>query len=199
MAGLLFLYLKTRSMIRIAAILLMSLLIILASCRRERDYRLNTYLTVAQQDDIMGKIIRYMGKPPDGVAPEERWAKGYDEHYREQQALHRLDAYYVDGRTQYFLVSRTAPSLTEKRVAIGGALQLDEQGMVTGYVEVFRTWKMPPDTLSKRGAFLFDLMVRGNDLEPYYSSRSGNTDFIEFPDDRTYFDTATRMWKAKPR
>jgi hypothetical protein len=169
------------------------------SCSREKDYNPTAHLTVPQQDDIMWHIIRYMGKPPDGIGPEERFDKGYDEHYQEQKSIHRLDAYYIDGRTHYFLVSRVAPSLTEKRVAISGALQSDEQGMLTGYVEVFRTWKMQPDTLVKRSTLLFDLMVRGKDLEPYYSSRTGNTDYIEFPDDRTYFDNVARMWKTKPR
>jgi hypothetical protein len=74
---------------------------------------------------------------------------------------------------------------------------VDENIRVTYYEEVFRTWKMAPDSLAKRGPLLFNKMVNGEDLVPYYSSRSGNTDYIEFPDDRTYFDTNQRIWRTK--
>lgn len=173
-------------------------LLLLNACTEERDYRPESHLTVPQQEEMMEKVIRYMAKPPDGIQPEERFLETYNDHYQDQRRQHRLDAYYLDGSTAYFLVSRPAPSLTEKRVAIGGAMQEDEKGL-TGYVEVFRTWKMQPDTLAKRSMFLFDLMVEGESLESFYSSKTGNTDYIEFPDDRTYFDSITRMWKAKPR
>ena len=156
-----------------------------------------SHLTVVKQDEIMDKIIRYMAKPPEGISFEERFYKGYDDHYLDQRRIHRLDAYYIDDQTHYFMVSRVAPSLTEKRVAIGGKLMLDGNGKLSYYEEVFRTWKMPPDTLSTRSAFLFDKMVSGEDLTPYYSSHSGNADYIEFPDDRTYFDVEKRMWRTK--
>ncbi len=172
-------------------------LFLLICCRQEKDYNPTAHLSVPQQDQMMDKVIRYMAKAPEGIAFEERFYKGYNEHYAEQQSLHRLDAYYVDGKIHYFLVSRIAPSLIEKRIAIGGVLQLDDKGGLSRYEEIFRTWKMEPDTLVKRGAFLFDKMVRGEDLKPYYSSISGNTDYIEFPDARTYFDKEKRMWRAK--
>ncbi len=172
-------------------------LFLLNSCRREKDYNPTAHLSVPQQDQMMDKVIRYMAKSPDGITFDERFYKGYDEHYAEQKSLHRLDAYYVDGKVHYFLVSRIAPSLIVKRIAIGGTLELDAKGELISYEEVFRTWKMESDTLAKRSIFLFDRMVRGEDLQPYYSNISGNTDYIEFPDARTYFDKEKRMWRAK--
>ncbi len=145
----------------------------------------------------MQQVIRYIARSPEGIAPEQRTERRFDDHYAEQRRLHRLDAYYVDGAAHYFLVSRVAPSLTEKRVAIGGRLERDETGTITYYEEVFRTWKMEPDTLSKRSLFLFDRMVRGEDLTGFYSSKTGNTDYIEFPDDRTFFDTRQRIWRTR--
>jgi hypothetical protein len=154
-------------------------------------------LSAEKQDMLMSRMIRYMSKAPDGVAPADRMNRSYDEHYAEQYRMHRLDALYEDDDTYYFLVSRVAPSLTEKRVAIGGKATVDKDLRIENYEEIFRTWKMEPDTLARRGMFLFDLMVRGEDLTPYYASRSGNTDYIEFPDDRTYFDTRQRIWRTK--
>lgn len=168
-----------------------------ASCTGDRDYNPDKHLTVQQQDLLMDRIIRYIARAPEGVTPEERFNRSYDEHYDDQRRRHRLDALYADDHTYYFLVSRVAPSLTEKRLAIGGKVEMDENQRITYYEESFRTWKMEPDTLIKRSLFLFDRMVRGENLEPYYSSRSGNTDYIEFPDDRTYFDTEKRIWRTK--
>jgi hypothetical protein len=171
--------------------------LILLSCSFEKSYLPNDHMTVEQQVLFMNRVIRYMSRAPDGVGPEDRFDPTHDEHYTEQLKIHRLDALYKDGETFYFLVSRIAPSLTEKRLAIGGKATVDENIRVTYYEEVFRTWKMAPDSLAKRGPLLFNKMVNGEDLVPYYSSRSGNTDYIEFPDDRTYFDTNQRIWRTK--
>lgn len=167
------------------------------SCRFEKDYRTSSHLTAQEQEAVMQQIIRYVARSPEGTAPEQRTESRFDDHYAEQRRLHRLDAYYVDGATHYFLVSRVAPSLTEKRVAIGGRLERNKTGEITYYEEVFRTWKMEPDTLSRRSQFLFDRMVREEDLTGYYSSKTGNTDYIEFPDDRTFFDTRQRIWRTR--
>lgn len=170
---------------------------VLASCSLDKDYKPESHLTVQEQDLFMNRIIRYLSRSPDGVAPEDRLDPAHDQHYAEQMKIHRLDALYGEDHTYFFLVSRVAPSLTEKRVAIGGKATVDENMRITYYEEVFRTWKMEPDSLARRGSFLFDQMVNGKDLSPYYTSRLGNTDYIEFPDDRTYFDTRQRIWRTK--
>jgi len=163
------------------------------------DYRPESHLQIPKQEILMNRVIRYMSRSPEGVAPEDRLDPEHDAHYAEQMSAHRLDALYEDDGTYYFLVSRLAPSLTEKRVAIGGKVTLGEDMQVQVYEEIFRTWKMEPDTLNRRGMLLFDRMVRGEDLTAFYSSRSGNADYIEFPDDRTFFDTQQRIWRSRPR
>lgn len=171
--------------------------IFLTGCRFERDYTPAARLSAQEQEDLMQSIIRYVSRSPEGILPEERMDHRFDDHYEEQRRLHRLDAYYFDEGVHYFLVSRSAPSLTEKRVAIGGRLQREEDGSITYFEEVFRTWKMEPDLLVQRGDFLFDRMVRGEDLSAYYASRSGNTEYIEFPDERTYYDVQRRIWRSR--
>lgn len=173
--------------------------ILLASCSFDHDYRPESHLQVIEQDLLMNRVIRYISRAPDGVAPDDRFNPEHDEHYAEQMSAHRLDALFKDDNTYFFLVTRPAPSLTEKRVAIGGKVTVDEAMHVEYYEEVFRTWKMEPDTLARRGLFLFDLMVRGEDITRYYASKSGNADYIEFPDDRTYFDTKRRIWRSRSR
>lgn len=190
----------TRPGLRAEAISLLAIVsILLGSCSGNNDYRPESHLQVVEQDQLMNGVIRYISRSPDGVSPDDRFDPEHDEHYEEQKSAHRLDALFEDDNTYYFLVSRIAPSLTEKRVAIGGKVTMDENMHVQYYEEIFRTWKMEPDTLAKRGLFLFDRMVRGEDLTRYYANKSGNTDYIEFPDDRTYFDTQQRIWRSRPR
>ena len=76
-------------------------------------------------------------------------------------------------------------------------LSLIEEGKISDYEEVFRTWKMVPDTLAKREMILFDKFVRGESLTPYETKNSGGVEYIEFPDERTYFDKQAKQWKSK--
>lgn len=146
----------------------------------------------------MWKIIRYIGRAPENLTLPERFYKGYDDHYKEQMSIHRLDAYYIDGHTHFFLISRKAPSLVDKRVATGGKMTLNDKGELTDYEEVFRTWKMTDSLQIKKSIFLFDKMVKGENLDPYLTKNSTPEEYIEFPDDYTYFDKVDRIWKKKP-
>jgi hypothetical protein len=73
------------------------------ACNAKKDYSVNTHLSAQQQVAVMDKIIRYVGRAPEGVTFEERFYPAYDSFYMEQASLHKFDAYYVDGSTHYFL------------------------------------------------------------------------------------------------
>jgi hypothetical protein len=172
-------------------------LLMLIACGTKNDYTVSEHLTHQQQDEAMWKIIRYLGRAPDGLTFEERFYAPYDSFYMEQARQHKFDAYFKDGSTHYFLVSRRAPSLVDKRVAIGGKFLLGADNTISEYEEVFRTWKMVPDTLEKREMILFDKLVRGEALESYLTKNSKGIEYIEFPDEHTYFDKGTGQWKNK--
>jgi hypothetical protein len=161
------------------------------------SYSPSDHLSTQQQEDFKWKIIRYIGRSPDGLTPAERFYPQYDSHYLDQKALHALDAWYEKNGTVYFMLSRRAPSLVEKRVATGGVVRFDANNEIEFYEEQFRTWKMVPDTLKKRSMLLFDLMVKGKSLEPYRTINSKGIDYIEFPDERTLFDVKERTWKMR--
>jgi hypothetical protein len=171
-------------------------LLIVVACSPKKEFSVNGHLTAAQQVEMMDKIIRYVGRAPEGLTFEERFYPAYDSFYMEQASLHKFDAYFVDGNTHYFLISRSAPSLVNKRVATGGKF-IFEVNKVKDYEEVFRTWKMVPDTLAKREMILFDKLVKGESLTPYETRNSKGIEYIEFPDERTYFDKASRQWKIR--
>jgi hypothetical protein len=172
------------------------LLFLLAACTG-RSYKPADHLTAREQDELLWTIIRYIGRAPEGITTQEKFYKGYDPHYQEMKSRHRIDAYFKQSNTQFFLISRLAPSLTEKRVATGGKMEVNAAGELVYYEEVFRTWKMPDSVLQKKGLMLFDKMVRGESLEPYYTKNSFPEEYIEFPDDHNYYDVATREWKLR--
>jgi len=165
----------------------------------EKDFTPGNQLDNQEQQAFMWSLIRYLGRSPEGVAPESRFQPRYDTFYRDQVSLHRLEAYWEEGDRHYFLISRRAPSLYEKRVATGGYVSFGEGGAMSDYEEVFRTWKMEPDTLTRRGLLLFGKMVEGEDLSIYETRNIGNTDWIEFPDERTWYDNPSRSWKSGAR
>lgn len=161
------------------------------------SYAPSDHLTKEEQEDFKWSIIRYAGRSPEGLTVPERFYPQYDSHYRDQQSIHVLEAYFEKNGLIHFMLSRKAPSLTDKRVATGGKIRFGKDGRIEYYEEVFRTWKMVPDTLRKRSMILFDLMVKGQSLEPYFTQHSGGIDYIEFPDEHTWFDTQERVWKMK--
>jgi hypothetical protein len=171
--------------------------LLFAACSTKNNYTVSEHLTPQQQDETMWKIIRYVGRAPDGLTFDERFYAPYDSFYIEQARQHKFDAYFKEGATHYFLVSRRAPSLVDKRVAIGGKFLLGADNAISGYEEIFRTWKMIPDTLAKREMILFGKLVQGEALDPYLTKNSGGVEYIEFPDERTYFDKDARQWKTK--
>lgn len=171
-------------------------LLVVGACSSKKEYAVSAHLTPQQQDEMMWKIIRYVGRAPEGLSFDERFYPAYDSFYQEQVRLHKFDAFYKEGSTHYFLVSRKAPSLVDKRVATGGTFVLNGD-RIDDYEEVFRTWKMVPDTLAKRELILFDKLVRGESLKPYETKNSNGVEYIEFPDERTFFDKESRQWRTK--
>jgi hypothetical protein len=172
--------------------------LIVVACNTKPNYDPSAYLNGKEKDEFVWKIIRYASKAPDGLLFEERFYPAYDSFYQYQASRHRLEAYFInDKKEHFFLLSRPAPSMVEKRVATGGKVLFDENGNLSEYEEIFRTWKMIPDTLKRRSLMLFDKMVRNEDLSSYLTKNSKGEEYIEFPDDLNYFDKEKKRWMQK--
>jgi len=165
-----------------------------STTKKEERYSPSTYLSETDQKRIKEEIIRYVAKAPRRVTSDIKFDTTYDEHYAKQVESHELLAYFEapDGE-HFFLVSRIAPSNNEKLVATGGRMRFDDNLELTAYEEVFRTWKLPRPQLEERARYLFDLMVKGEDLTPYYTATAG-FNYIEFPDEHVTYDKVKRMW-----
>lgn len=160
------------------------------------DYDPDKSLSPPERDKLKMTIIRYVAKSPENVTDADRFKSEHDPYYQQRASRCILEQYFKKGDTQYFLVTQPAPSLVEKRHATGGMLVLNEDGRIEKYEEIFRTWKMVPDTLRQRSYFLFDKMVKGESLERYSSQVTGDK-YIEFPDQHTYYDKAKREWMTR--
>lgn len=172
-------------------------LLVLAGCASD-NYDPSENLSPLEQDKLVSAIIRYVGKRPDKANDTTKFDERYNEHYNTEAAKYRLTRYYRnDEGEHFFLLVRRAPSMYEKYVATGGRFRVDGEDSLVAYEEIFRTWKLVPDTLQKRSYLLFDLMVKKQPLDSFYTRHSKGVEFIEFPDENVYYDTVSRNWKSR--
>ena len=170
--------------------------VLFAGCSPRDSYNPDQHLDAKEKVALVDRIVRYTAKLPDKANDTTKFDPGFDGYYQEQASKHILKLYYQSSDEQFFLLTRRAPSIYEKYVAIGGRLLVDEKDSLVSYEEVFRTWKMLPDTLDKRAAVLFDRMVKGESLDPYLTKNSNGVEYIEFPDEHVFYDKASRKWKS---
>ncbi len=164
----------------------------------DRNYRANLILDETEQNAFIMSIIRYMGHLAPKATHESKFMDEYDDYYQTLSLEHDLVFYHFneDEDYIYFLATRKAPSLYGKQVATAGKVRFNDEGEVEHYMEEFRTWKMVPEELSKKSAYLFDRYINGQDLSPYYPENSGSDEFIEFPNQTTWFDDVEKRWMS---
>ena len=181
---------------RIIIILMLVAGTIVSCSDSNKKIKASETLTPSEADAVKKVIIRYVSKAPDGTSDNEKFDAKFDSYYEENARRCFLELYTVKDNYHYFLVTQPAASMVEKRHATGGRFVLNDKGEVTEYEEIFRTWKMTPQDLRAKTEIIFKDMVAGNSLERYYTKHAGDK-YIEFPDDKTYYDKEARAWKSK--
>ena len=160
------------------------------------EYSVDPCLAKEKQLALLQNMVRYSSKlAPEATNetkfnPEFNWY--YDKAVAESTILYCL--LNEQDSTYQLLIARQARSITPMQEGIALKIKFDQDKGFKYYEEVFRTWKMPADTLHKRGKFLFDQMVNGGDLTLYHTKFQKDK-FIEFPDDRFTFDIENKKWK----
>ncbi|MBX2900928.1 MAG: hypothetical protein KF775_14850 [Cyclobacteriaceae bacterium] len=171
--------------------------IVVTSCSKPAPYS-PAQLSANQQAALKKTMVRYYARLAEEANQETKFESRFDDYYT-RKANEATLMFYHPGKDSYFMmVSQLAPSMMGKRHATGIRFKLNDAGELTAYEEVFRTWKMLPDTLQKRGFVLFDKMVKGESLEKYETKNSNGVEYIEFPDDRNHYDTEARRWQFTP-
>lgn len=178
----------------IIALPLMAILI--SGCQQKTSYTPDKYLLPDEQKHFLTRIARYVARLPKRATHEQKFDKKYDTYYQEEMQKYQVKNYYIaPDSTHYFLVTRPAPSLYEKKVAIGGRIRY-ENGELSEYEELFRTWKMKEEELQRKSEILFAAMVEKGNVDEYLPHHT-QEDWVEFPDNKNYFDVASRRWRME--
>lgn len=173
----------------------------LFSCTEKKTFVTDPiqYMTVEAQETFKYKLVRYFEKLPKKVNHNTKFDNTHDSIYRAKAARADLMFVYKNENTDdvYFAISKIAPSLTQKKVAVLGRVRFNANEDIEFYEEKLRTWKMPEHELSQKTLLLFETYIQDKDLTPYLTKNSAPDFYIEFPDDHTYFDTEKRIWETK--
>jgi hypothetical protein len=178
---------------------LSAIVFLTASCENEKyPYSAAATFDSLQQLELKYEIIRFIEHTPKKATYETKFDSTFDDYYLDKAINLEFDLYYFDSlnNRNYFSMSRIAPSLYVKKVATGGYWVRDEQDSIAEYVEVYRTWKMLPEELEKKGSLLFQKMISGEDISKYYPQNSKD-EWIEFPVDKVHYVPEKRKWELK--
>lgn len=169
----------------------------LYSCMNTKNYSPDAYLTENETTVLLRNIIPYNAKLPKGYTYKNRFDKQLDTFYTEEMHKYKLEKYYTSQKDSfsYFLITRVAPSIYEKRIAIGGRFTKDTSGKIKNYEEAFWTFKMKPNQLQKISDTLFNDYVNGKDLSPYQIGKMEDA-WIEFPDRNYFYNKVEQRWES---
>jgi len=171
--------------------------ITLVACNQQEKYNPDLYFSKEVQASLIKQSVRYSAKLPPGATHTNKFSAEFDEYYdRATQECDFRECYSAGDKSYFFLMTRKARSIWPAREAIGGKISVDTDNKISDYEEIFRTWKMTEDSLNDRAFELFELMVKKEDLTPYRSKYKGDR-YIEFPDDRFYFNTEKKIWSDR--
>ncbi|HSK12157.1 MAG TPA: hypothetical protein VK907_03025 [Phnomibacter sp.] len=168
----------------------------LAACEQDAvSLDVASQMNQAEQYEFIYSTIRYIGHLPGKANHSSKFLADFDDHYRELAKRHQLRFYGKANGEEYFIITRIAPSLTEKYVAIGGRVKFKEgTRSVEDIEEIFRTWKMPLPELLPVAEKLLREAIAGKDLSKYYPENSGDAYIIEFPNSEVRYDKPNRVW-----
>jgi hypothetical protein len=168
----------------------------LCACKHDR-YDPSNELCKDEQARLVRQMVYYSTKVAPNASDQDKFDQKYNWYYDRAAAESSLVKFFPapEQDVWYFFVARAARSVTPMQEGIAGKVKLNADRSVADYEEVFRVWKMHPDTLKERGAMLFDRMVRGKDLSLFYPKFQGDK-FIELPTENYYYDKLTKRWQS---
>jgi hypothetical protein len=172
-------------------ILLVSLVLII-SCSSKEKYDVSRYYDLKEQDALLTSIITYIFIAPPYTLMKDRFKPEHRSFYSAQVPKFSMKKFFKseDG-TCFYLVIRPGAKLGEKR-AVGGSFKMKEHFQLDGFREVFVTPTLDEDDALKKGAFLFDEMVKG-EIKKDLKMQS----YVQWPNEASYYDTTAYEWKLK--
>lgn len=148
-----------------------------------------------EKDSVLASIVTYIFIAPPYTEMKDRFKAQHRRFYTDPLTLSKfsLDKLYRAGDdTYYFLVLRPAAKVGERR-AVGGYFKMEEDYKLSGFREVFVTPILAEEEAKKKGAFLFDRMVKG-DIKEYLVMKS----YVQWPNAASYYDSTKYEWVLDP-
>ncbi|MCA6366890.1 MAG: hypothetical protein IM631_06055 [Cytophagales bacterium] len=168
--------------------------LIIACATKDKKYSSSDCLPIDKQNQILRQMVRYANKLAPEASHKTKFNSEFNWYYDRAFNESKILFCFKENDTCQLLVARKARSVTPMEEGIAIKVKLNQQDSLVYYEEVFRMWKMPADSLVKRGKYLFARMINKEDLTIYYSKFQKDR-FIEFPDQRFSFDVSKRRWK----
>jgi len=165
------------------------------ACSTKGRYNPDAYYTKDQQASILATIVTYIFIAPPYTAMKDRFLPAHRKFYTDPTLLakFRFDQCYIDNNgVNYFLVLRPGSKVGEVR-AVGGRFKTLKNLELADFREVFVTPMLPEKEAEKKGAFLFDRMVKG-DVDEYLKMKS----YVQWPNASSYYDSTKYEWVLDP-
>lgn len=161
------------------------------------DLKPESYLSPEEIDQFKYDIIRYVDRLAKKASHATKFNTTFDDYYKSKSKDLDLQFYYKSKDTIYFAVTKIAPSIKLKKVATGGKIVKDKNGDIAYYEETFRTYKMEVPILLEKTELIFQDLIKGKDITKYEFKNTNPEEFIEFPDENTFYDSKERIWISK--
>jgi hypothetical protein len=165
----------------------------LLSCKDK--YKVSSYYSQAEQDSLIADIITYVYTKPTYATWQNRFEQKYRRYYVSSIKDFQLQPYFIDkNNTHYFYLIRPARGPNGNIRGVGGSFKMDNDGKISSFREIFNTPITTKEQLEVKGAELFNWMTTHGNVNDYLK----NPDYIEWPNQMTYYDTVQHQWLVKP-
>jgi hypothetical protein len=167
----------------------------LFSCNPKDQFKADDRFSPSERDSLLADMITFVYTLPSNATPEARFDKKFRPYYVSQLRKFRFDKYHdAANGLGYFYLIRPARSAEGSLRGVGGKIRLDEHQKIISFEEIFNTPPSDLNTLRERGERLFKEMIKKGNVNDYLS----HPDYIEWPDDKTFYDTVMHQWTSKP-
>jgi hypothetical protein len=153
-------------------------------------------------DNLLFEIVPFVAKLHDSIPMNERFLpknKNFMKTHIIEREYQWLNFYKSDSGYSYFQITRLEPSnKRDKYSAICGKFKQNEDGSLdsASFEEIYWTWKMKKDKLEDKSKTLFLKAIKEESLKAYCDPQTKD-DWIEFPNDRVFYDKSTQKWLVK--
>lgn len=156
----------------------------------ELPFELEEFIPSDLHDSLLTDLIVRIYRRPPGSNQNSR----FEDRFRSWYVNHlpRFDwmAHQFEDDNHFFLMKRPARNIHGHVRTVGGIFQLNSDNKITYFQEVFNTPMLPEHEARVKGALIFKQWKETGHIGQYF----GNSAYVEFPDERTYYNPELLEW-----